>query len=364
MKKLTAIFVSLLLSGIITTNVWAQIQYNVTDLGPQVSAAGINDSGQVVGSYITNNQGHAFLYTGGVISDIGTLTGENGSSGARDINNKGQIVGLSTTWSNDQHSFLYSDNVMTDLDLLSGKHYSEPKRINDNGDVVGYYKTAQNTITILHAYLYSGGTVNEINSLGGNEAVAFGINNNGQVVGYTTTQEGPYRAFIYDNNTMTALDTSSTEIAVGINSSGQILLSPHWMLGGAHSYLDDGGVLSDLGYLGGNATFGNNINDKGQIVGWAYTTNGGGQHAFIYENGIIKDLNTLIDPVLRSPDAGEMLLENACDINSSGQIVVNGIYNNEQHAFLLTPIPEPSTIILLCGGVLALSTFRLWRKRV
>jgi uncharacterized membrane protein len=52
--------------------------------------------------------------------------------------------------------------------------------------------------------------------------------------------------------------------------------------------------------------------------------------AFVYHSGAMTDLNTLVDPALRS------LLEEGADINSNGQIVGTGVFNGQIKAFLLT----------------------------
>jgi probable HAF family extracellular repeat protein len=51
---------------------------------------------------------------------------------------------------------------------------------------------------------------------------------------------------------------------------------------------------TDLGTLGGTNSLANGINDAGQIVGWAHT-GGDVPHAFLYQNGEMKDLGTLGD---------------------------------------------------------------------
>ena len=76
-------------------------QYTMIDLGAlpggiDSTAKGINNLGQVVGSSDTTGSilGHAFLYSGGAMQDLGTLGGDG--SGASSINNH-------TTQTTDDH---------------------------------------------------------------------------------------------------------------------------------------------------------------------------------------------------------------------------------------------------------------------
>ena len=77
---------------------------------------------------------HAFLYDGTTMNDIGTLGGND--SVARSINDSGQIVGYSRTAEDTIHAFLYDDGVMTDIGVLEGT-YSSALSINDAGQIVG-----------------------------------------------------------------------------------------------------------------------------------------------------------------------------------------------------------------------------------
>ena len=73
------------------------------------------------------------------------------------------------------------------------------------------------------------------------------------------------------------------------------------------------------------------INAAGQVVGCADTASGS-QHAYLYSNGKMIDLNTLIDP------ASDWVLEDATAVNDGGRIVGRGeAPSKESRAFLLTP---------------------------
>jgi probable HAF family extracellular repeat protein len=135
------------------------------------------------------------------------------------------------------------------------------------------------------------------------------------------------------------------------NSLGNAINASGWVTGdlfnsdnsAGHAFLFNG-QMNDLGSLPGfDLSRGDGINDKGQVVGAVYTPIYGLNqfHAFIYDsqNGMV-DLNSLI-----SPKSGWILAE-AAAINDSGQIVGTGHHGNTAHAFLLTPVPEPSTFVL------------------
>jgi probable HAF family extracellular repeat protein len=80
----------------------------------------------------------------------------------------------------------------------------------------------------------------DLGTLGGNYAVAFGINECGQIVGYSETASGY-----------------------------------------AHAFLWDGGTMTDLGTLGGNLSHAHGINERGQVVGTSETVSGY-DHAFLW----------------------------------------------------------------------------------
>ena len=84
------------------------------------------------------------------------------------------------------HAFLYSNGTMTDLGTLPGGLDSEGYGINASGQVVGYSEI--NSGSDIRAFLYSNGTMTDLNSLidpacGWTLLDAYAINDSGQIVG-------------------------------------------------------------------------------------------------------------------------------------------------------------------------------------
>ncbi len=188
----------------------------MTDLGhlsgqTGAQAMGVNDNGQVVGISGT----HAFLYSNSTMTDLG-------QGQATAINSNSQITGqLGTGGTGD--AFLYSGGVMTDLGF-AGIGFA----INKNGLIVGFQKQAGGG----EAFLYNNGTTTLLGFLPGDgNSSANGINAGGQIVGDSVnTTTGFQRAFLYSGGTMADLNTLIPSdsgwvlnIASGINDFGAIV---------------------------------------------------------------------------------------------------------------------------------------------
>lgn len=326
--------------------------YSISDLGTlggaQSSANAINNLGQIVGrADLANNNAvlaHAFVYSNGIMTDLSVLgtyntgQGTTSSSAAYGINNKGEIVGQSSTTNGVLHAFLFSQGQMSDLGVLPGSQQSKAHAINDSSQVVGWTLGPGTQ----RAFLYENGSLTDLGTLGGTASFAYAINNLGQVAGDSWLNNSSLSdtAFIYSNGMMTALGDLGSYPAIqalAINDAGQVVgYAGAVSTGGptvTRGFLYRAGSLTDLGDFGGAQTnvVPAAINTYGQIVGTvsAYEKPG---RAFTYAGGMITDLNNLI------PAASGWTLLDANGINDNGQIVGSGQNASFQtHAYLLTP---------------------------
>ncbi len=273
-------------------------------------AMGVNEAGAVVGvvdRYLNGTQvSTAILWTNLATVSLPTLGGPSGT--ARDINNTGLVVGESDTAGSDgRHATVWKDGAVSQLATL-GEGSSTAVAVNDQGVAVGFSyldATGRQRPTI-----WQGGTAADLGTLGGTNGVANDINTAGVAVGYSFT-------------------------------AGDLAY---------HATRWDGTTATDLGTLGGHQSGAGAINAAGQIVGNSWTTEDTDPHAVIWNGNVATDLNTLL-----VGDIGHCVLRHANGINDSGWIsgVAVDAWTGHEQAFLLTPVPEPATGMLMLSGLAA-----------
>jgi probable HAF family extracellular repeat protein len=174
--------------------------------------------------------------------------------------------------------------------------------LNENGQVVGYSFQGDDYKTFL--YTYPSGKIGEIGSLGGKLKAACAINSKGAIAGYCQDVNGNLQAFSYaGNGQMNSLGTfngGATSEAFGINDNNEIV-GDSATDSVAHRPFLYSGSLQDLG-IGGNTAdafetaYG--VSNGGVLVG-RYDSGNGIFHAFQCTrpsgNGQaqLKDLGTL-----------------------------------------------------------------------
>lgn len=195
--------------------------YEIIDLGTLGGKSwtwDINDHGQVVGgSYTGTGEVRAILWENGVMTDLGHLGGNRSEAVA--INNRGQVVGNSETATGEKRPFLWENGVMTDLGAPSVP--SGAKDINERGQVIGDSVPGQPG----RAFLWENGVTTDLGSLGGIWVSAWDINERGQVTGVSATGTGDdFHAFVWADAVMTDLGPpGNPSAALAINERGQMV---------------------------------------------------------------------------------------------------------------------------------------------
>jgi probable HAF family extracellular repeat protein len=358
-------------------------KYYVFNLGAPLGGVpepvGINDLGWISGgaNLASNTQVHAELWVGAPL-DIGTLGGPNSNIAWPNHSNRGEIVGISETAEKDPLNEAWSCSAF----------FFGPD---------GY---------VCRGFTWKNGKMTKLPTLGGINGYAAGVNNAGQVVGWSETSfHDPtcvpgsevlqFLATLWAPETnqpkeLPPLSPDPDSAATAINDRGQIVGISGLCsvaVGGAsaeHALLWENGVPHDLGNIGGKAwntpvainnrdvivgfanTSGdehaalaptafiwtrsagmkpifpygsdtNNIafdlNDRNQVVGQSANGNTGAARAFLWQNGVTSDLNTLVI----GPTSLNLVL--AQGINNAGEITGTAVdtTTGEAVGFLAVP---------------------------
>jgi probable HAF family extracellular repeat protein len=365
--------------------------YTITDLGTLGGtysyAYGLNDAGVVAGGAATANQTGgvyqtAFLWDKNLhMIDLGTLGGADCpdcNSEAGGPNDNGQSPIISETAESDPNgedfcafgthrqclAAIWKNGAMTALPNLSGGNNGQAYWTNNQGQTVGVAEngiedstcstaTPSQVLRFEAALWQANGEIRRLRPLKGDTVgFAFGINDEGQTIGSSglcsNTALPPFangpqaaHAVLWEKDgsprDLGSLVSGGTiNIATGINSRGEVAGASQSSGGAPHAFLwtKDKGV-QDLGTLEGDflsvAPCCHTINNRGQIVGFSIPGPFGSGRAFLWQNGVMTDLNTLI------PKGSPWYLLQALSINDAGQIVGYGTINGDVHAFIATP---------------------------
>lgn len=288
----------------------------------------------------------------GAVNDLGALPGTNTSIPVW-LSGTGLVAGLSQNGVVDplfdfpefRAVFWNQDQSITDLGTFGGNG-SAAYSVNSRGEVVG---VATNTIeenpdfasfitidfpsaTQARAFRWHNGSMQDLGTLGGNDASATTVNERGQIVGVSYTNTIPndttgvptMHPFLWENGTMRDLGSLGGTLAVPgsltflggtrvLNDIGE--LAGTSMLDGDevfHAFVWSHGSITDLGTLGGRTSEALAINNKTQVVGRARLSDTPVvRHPFIWADGHMTDLG-MVSPCINGTAFG---------INNQGQII-------------------------------------------
>jgi probable HAF family extracellular repeat protein len=304
------------------------IEYLGTLAGAESSARAVNAGGRITGrSRGSDIQFHVVRYLdGGGVEDLGDGDGD-------DINASGQVA---ATFG---HALRWTDGVgMADLGTIAGGSQSEAGGINDAGQVVGW---SDGRKIQQHAFRWTDGVgMVDLGTLGGALSSANGINASGQVAGESyLAGNGAWRAFRFtDGVGMVDLGVPTGfahSYGRAINDAGQVAgmaADSGYFVEHAFRYTDGVGAF-DLGVLPGETTsIGWSVNGPGHVAGYS------GARIFLYVDGVgMEDVNDMVAP---EQLFGWSFSSGPLDVNDDDVIVGTGAWRNgagTESAFRLRP---------------------------
>lgn len=363
--------------------------YKVSDLpslgGTNSRANSINNRSWLAGySNLPGNQTrHAVLWRDGGLTDLGTLGGPNSNVTWSVKNNSGLVVGISQTatpeplgetWSSAAFypgatgsgyinlGFAWENGQMRALPTLGGNN-GFATGANSRGQIVGWAENAVHDPTCVPPQqlqfrpVVYGPSADQIRQLplftGDTSGAATGINEQGQAVGISgicdqaVGRHTAKHALLWDRNggvtDLGNLGAPWWNTPTQINQRGDVVGfagDPAFPDGDIlHAFIwtkSDG--IQPLGALPGHVhseAYG--INEQRQVVGLSCDANFVDCRAFVWEDGVMKDLNDL------KPASYTGRLEQAKDINEAGEIGGRSIdpVTGVRTAFEATPAHNP-----------------------
>jgi uncharacterized protein (TIGR03437 family) len=369
---------------------YGQPKYMIQDLGslpdmPSCTGTAISQSGNVAGycnvpgsSVLLGTPTHGFLYSKGTLTDLGQTGKPTVPTG---VNDSGVVVGpyveINLSQGVSLAPFIYQNGSIQPFAGVPNN--AGPFGLTNAGQAAATQVEAGgvNFFVASQALLITGaGTSTPLSSAQASQGVAFGISPSGDwIAGGTANviahQLASLKGALWHGGAFQALPSSPNfnyAVATGVNDTGMAaglaftfdfsqVFDPH---ASGHAVLFSNGGVTDLGTLPADRnSAATGINNSGTVVGFSTTqtpdislfagplleTASSLSHAFVYTGGTMYDLNRQLI------NGSGWQLTAATAINDAGQIVGTGIINQQQHAFLLTPVVLPQINSVVGGGL-------------
>jgi probable HAF family extracellular repeat protein len=248
---------------------------------------------------------------------------------ATSINDGGALGGVCSVGVNDRAIYKPRGGAVLDLFAAYPNSFDEAFAINVKNKVAGTHRATANSYA--KAFLYDPSTARFawLGDLGGAQSVALAVNDADTVVGFSFDVAKVRRAFVWVGGHMTQLPSLGVgfDTAYGVNALGTIVGRCGTSSTAVTTACQWSNGVSDLGGLGGTGGGADAINDSGTVVGWSLDA-GGVQRAVTFSGGAAHDLNTMLTAAI-----GSRLTE-AIAVNAVGAIIA---IDNAGNSWQLVP---------------------------
>jgi hypothetical protein len=242
---------------------------SVANLGTTVLAGASGDN---------NDQGAAYAFT--YVSNSGFtafIVPGSTATNATGVNNHGEIVGTYSA-SGCGCGFLDANGTFTTL-KYPGADSTSVQKINNSDEIVGTYLAASS----YYGFTEKGGVYNTLEYPGAVQTNAFGLDGLGDVVGGYADANGKGHGYLYGAGVYTTIDDPGASVTqlTDVNDSGQI--TGYSCSSRCQSFVYQNGVFAQMSYPHAYETIVNGINNNGDLTGY-WTTSGGVAGGFVYFN--------------------------------------------------------------------------------
>jgi probable HAF family extracellular repeat protein len=305
--------------------VWTGTMSNLSP-GHEYSCAQVITNSGVIGGVVRIPTGafdlHVARWTNRMLEDLGACCGDQ--VGVVALTSTDLLAGGSEhEWR--YHSTFWQNGVRRDLGGLQPSGYASARAMNNRRQIVGFSRVGEvASLPIHHAFIWEAGVMRDLGVLGDypcpdaptkqcGESYAFGINNTGVAIGWSTNAQGDVRGVRWANGRVEELGFPQP---VAINSAGDI--AGDGLPGSPTSgegYFWRSGAVRTLGSFGGGGTVVAGMNDQSTVVGTTLTPERV-PHVFVWDPsyGRMIDLGA-------GPFGGAQTGVLAIAINSRGDII-------------------------------------------